>query len=156
VSRCRLGEAGEKPIIIGAQGRSYHLAREHKGEAMTVEKLTRIDPGWTDYHGFESPLLHEWAESGALGARLHGITFPKAALAPQQAGALARRLEGQAFDPQTTMTEHDEPLGRRLTDRAPERMPLTRSDESRQIERARTAIRDMGFAVEERRERRAA
>jgi hypothetical protein len=54
------------------------------------------------------------------------------------------------------MMEHDEPLGRRLTNRAPDRMPLTRSDESRQIERTRAAIQDMGFAVEERHELRAA
>ena len=109
---------------------------------MTVEKLSRIDPGWTAYHGFESPLLQDWAASGPFGARLLGFSLPKVELAPEpHVGALASRLEGRPFD----HIEGDAPLARRLSERAPDRTLMTRGDESRRLERTRLALSDQRF-----------
>ena len=115
---------------------------------MNGEKLTRIDPGWADYHGFDSPLLREWAESGPFGARVQGFTLPKVVLTPEsRVGALARRLEGSSIDSAIGLgAGHEEPLTRRLAQRAPHRLPLTRGDESRQLERTRLAL--IGMEVE--------
>ena len=115
---------------------------------MSIGNLSRIDPGWTEYHGFESPLLQQWSASGPLEAHIEGLTFSKMRLGPEAgSGPLNRRLEGRPF--QTSM-EHETPLGWRLTERAPERSLLTRSDETRQLERTRLALIDMGFAGEDR------
>jgi hypothetical protein len=146
------GEARDKPIITRAPATRRSAPGGTRESAMSGEKLSRIDPGWAGYHGFESPLLQEWVVSGPFGARLLGINLPKVALASQaRTGALARRLEGGSFEHvMGSHIERDAPLARRLSERAPDRPLLTRGDEFRQLERTRLALIDIGIAAEER------
>ena len=107
-----------------------------------MNDVTRIDPGWVEYHGFESPLLHDWSESGPFGARLQGLTLPRFMLTPERVGPLARRLESDSFNGAMDL-ERAEPLTRRLSMRARDHLAATRGDESRQIARTRLALSGM-------------